>query len=115
LDRHDRTIFPEVLEFAERTSLFDVQITLLTPFPGTPLYDRLLRENRILHPGRWELCTLFDVNFQPKQMSPQELRDGLYWLGGELYSDAGTRRRRQGFFQQRSRARRPAVSVAAGL
>ena len=53
------------------TLLFDVQITVLTAFPGTPLYARLLKENRIILPGRWELCTLFDVNHLPKGMSPQ--------------------------------------------
>jgi hypothetical protein len=59
----------------------------MTPFPGTPLYDRLLRENRILQPGRWDLCTLFDVNFQPLHMSPDELRAGLYWLAERLYRE----------------------------
>ena len=100
LDRHDQTIFPDVLEFAMRTSLFDVQITILTAFPGTPLYTRLLSEGRILEPGRWELCTLFDVNYQPAKMTPQELREGMYWLGGELYSAECTERRRKPFFER---------------
>jgi radical SAM superfamily enzyme YgiQ (UPF0313 family) len=56
-------VFQQVLDFAEAALLFDVQVTLMTPFPGTPLYDRLLAEGRILHPNRWDLCTLFDVNY----------------------------------------------------
>ena len=40
-----------------------MQITVLTPFPGTRLYDRLLAEGRLLYPGAWDRCTLFDVNF----------------------------------------------------
>src|SRR5262249_6120084 len=63
LDRHTPDIFDEVLEFALRVPLYEVQITVLTPFPGTPLYERLLTEGRILQPGRWDLCTLFDVNY----------------------------------------------------
>jgi radical SAM superfamily enzyme YgiQ (UPF0313 family) len=98
LDRHGPEIFQQVYDFAMAHSLFDVQITILTPFPGTPLYDRLLREGRILQPGRWDLCTLFDVNYQPAGMTPQQLRDGIYWLSGKLYSSECTEQRRKRFF-----------------
>jgi radical SAM superfamily enzyme YgiQ (UPF0313 family) len=98
LDRHGPEIFQQVLDFAVANELYDVQITILTPFPGTPLYERLLRENRILHPGRWELCTLFDVNYQPSGMTPQQLREGIYWLSEKLYSAECTNQRRGGFF-----------------
>jgi len=100
LDEHTPRIFQDVLDFAMETSLYEVQFTVLTPFPGTPLYDRLLREGRLLEPERWELCTLFDVNFQPARMSVRQLRDGLYWLGERLYSRECTDERRRGFFHQ---------------
>lgn len=87
LDGHRSDVFENVLRFVEETKPFDVQITVMTPFPGTPLYDRLLAEKRILQPGRWDLCTLFDVNFQPLHMSPDELRAGLYWLAERLYRE----------------------------
>ena len=48
LDRHGPDIFQRVYDFAVENRLYDVQITILTAFPGTPLYDRLLRERRIL-------------------------------------------------------------------
>ncbi len=99
LDRHTPDVFEEVLEFALDVPLYDVQITVLTPFPGTPLYDRLLREGRIIEPERWELCTLFDVNYIPQQMTPQELREGLYWLTERLYSDRCVEQRRRAFFE----------------
>lgn len=100
LDGHTPGIFEEVRTFAEALNLYDVQITLLTPFPGTPLYDRLRREGRLLQPEAWHLCTLFDVNFQPRGMTPQELREGIYRLGEWLYGEAATQRRRRGFFRQ---------------
>jgi radical SAM superfamily enzyme YgiQ (UPF0313 family) len=107
LDQHGPDIFEQVLDFSLEHCLYDVQITILTPFPGTPLYDRLLGEGRILFPDRWELCTLFDVNFQPARISPDELRKGIYWLSERLYSADCTERRRRGFFRQmRSRGHR---------
>jgi len=100
LDGHDTGIFEQVLEFSRDVSLYDVQITVLTAFPGTPLYARLLREGRIIEPGRWDLCTLFDVNYQPREMSVTDLQAGMRWLTTELYSDQCTRQRRTGFFSQ---------------
>lgn len=99
LDRHTPEIFQEVLDFAQRVPLYDVQITVLTPFPGTPLYDRLLQEGRILSPQRWDRCTLFDVNYVPRNMTVEQLRDGFYWLVERLYSAEGIERRRRPFFE----------------
>jgi radical SAM superfamily enzyme YgiQ (UPF0313 family) len=99
LDGHTPEIFQQVLDFATEAPLFDVQITVLTPFPGTPLYDRLLREGRLLQPGHWELCTLFDVNFRPNGMSETQLREGMYWLTERLYNADCTRQRRRPFFK----------------
>ncbi len=100
LDSHTPEIFNQVYEFAMRAELWEVQITVLTPFPGTPLYDRLLIENRILQPGRWDLCTLFDVNFQPAQMSVQQLREGMRWLAAKLYTAEAIQHRRRNFLNK---------------
>lgn len=107
LDSHTTDIFPQVLELACDAGLYEVQITVLTPFPGTPLYNRLLAEGRLLSPTDWESCTLFDVNFRPKNMSIEQLRSGLYWLSEQLYSRDGVRRRRKRFFAQAKGARGP--------
>jgi radical SAM superfamily enzyme YgiQ (UPF0313 family) len=112
LDGHTPEIFDDVLTFARQVPLYDVQITVLTAFPGTPLYDRLLREGRILEPARWDLCTLFDVNYEPRGMSVRDLREGMYWLTERLYSDACTEERRSGFFSQRRRHTKPSAVSA---
>jgi len=98
LDGHDTGIFEQVLDFVREVSLYDVQITVLTAFPGTPLYARLLREGRVIEPGRWDLCTLFDVNYRPTHMTPRELQEGMYWLTERLYNDECTAYRRGAFF-----------------
>jgi radical SAM superfamily enzyme YgiQ (UPF0313 family) len=99
LDGHTSEIFEQVLDFALEVPLFDVQITVLTPFPGTPLYDRLLKQGRILQPERWDLCTLFDVNYRPTHMTPDELAQGIRWLTRRLYSARTTQLRRRPFFE----------------
>lgn len=113
LDGHTPAIFEDVLAFARAVPLYDVQITVLTAFPGTPLYRRLLSAGRILEPARWDLCTLFDVNYRPSRMSARELRQGIYWLTERLYAEDCTAERRRGFFEAVRRGRRARVRGAA--
>jgi radical SAM superfamily enzyme YgiQ (UPF0313 family) len=109
LDGHTDGIFDQVYEFVRDSGLYEVQVTVLTPFPGTPLYDRLEREGRILEPGAWDRCTLFDVNFQPSHMSPTELAGGFRDLVGRLYSEEFTQWRRDNYWKaQGGRPSRPA-------
>jgi radical SAM superfamily enzyme YgiQ (UPF0313 family) len=103
LDSHTPDIFEQVLQFSQENHLFDVQITVLTAFPGTPLYERLLREGRIIEPNRWDLCTLFDVNHHPKNMTAEQLREGMRWLTQHLYNDECTQQRRAPFFERFAR------------
>jgi radical SAM superfamily enzyme YgiQ (UPF0313 family) len=97
LDGHTAEIFDQVYRFVEESEPFDVQITLQTPFPGTPLYRRLKRQNRLLEETAWERCTLFDVNYRPRDMTADELRDGFRGLAVRLYSEEFTKWRRENF------------------
>jgi radical SAM superfamily enzyme YgiQ (UPF0313 family) len=89
--------FEQVWQFVKASGLYEVQITVMTAFPGTPLYDRLRKEGRLLKENAWELCTLFDVNFRPTSMSVAELETGLRDLAARLYSVEFTRERREGY------------------
>lgn len=99
LDNSDVGYFDDVEAFVKEANLFEVQITVLTPFPGTPLYSSLLKRGRILEPGAWEKCTLFDINFVPNKMSVEELRKGLISLGQKIYDPVEVKRRRRQFFE----------------
>lgn len=105
--------FDAVYDFVKQSGLFDVQITFMTPFPGTPLYERLRNEGRILSEGAWERCTLFDVNFQPQQMSVTDLENGFRKLGRRLYADDFVRDRGKRFVDQLRHARRVRHRLAA--
>jgi radical SAM superfamily enzyme YgiQ (UPF0313 family) len=101
LDGDGPEIFDAVYDFVQASGQFDVQITVLTAFPGTPMYDRLLADGRLLEPEAWERCTMFDVNFRPAQMSPGELQHNLVALGRRLYTDGERVRRRSAFHEHR--------------
>ena len=116
LDAATTDDFRAVAQFVEESGLHDVQITVQTPFPGTPLYARLAREGRLLDPTSWERCTLFDVNFRPNGMSVEELEAGIADLSRRLYSH-GAKARRARLFREARRATRsrpssPAATVA---
>ncbi|MBE0543594.1 MAG: B12-binding domain-containing radical SAM protein [Verrucomicrobia bacterium] len=97
LDADTPEVFDDVLQFVRGCGLYEVQITFLTAFPGTPLYARLKREGRILRDKAWELCTLFDINFTPRNMSVAELQHGFLGLAKQLYSAEETQLRRGRF------------------
>ncbi len=96
-DNHDASVFEETSRFIEDADLSEVQVTVLTPFPGTALHQRLETEGRLLRPVFWDQCTLFDVTFQPAKMSVKELESGFSDLVRDVYGDAKTIPRKSRF------------------
>ena len=65
----------ETVDFAIQQGLFIAAFNHITPFPGTPLYQRMQSEGRLLYDAWW-LDDRYRYNmipFQPKNMSPEEL------------------------------------------
>ena len=118
LDGDTETVFEKLRDFVVESKLLEVQITVPTPFPGTPLYRRLRAEGRLLQERFWDRCTLFDVNFRPNKMSVEELESGLRWLFAEVYNETELKRRQRHYVdivkQRREdlRAAEPAVAQA---
>ncbi|MGZ4964186.1 MAG: radical SAM protein [Limisphaerales bacterium] len=100
LDGDTPDVSEQVHDFVRDSGLYEVQITFLTAFPGTPLYGRLKEEDRIIRDRAWELCTLFDINIRPKNMSVEQLQSGFLQLAKQLYSAEETNERRRGFRQR---------------
>jgi radical SAM superfamily enzyme YgiQ (UPF0313 family) len=100
LDGDTPEIFDQIYDFVARTGLYEVQITVMTAFPGTPLYRRLREEGRVIRDGAWNLCTLFDVNHVPRGTSPEQLQQGLIDLASRIYEPSFVQERRQRFFRQ---------------
>jgi len=98
-DTDTKDTFKETEQFIKESNLSEVQITLLTPFPGTDLYKQLLQENRLLAENYWDKCTLFDVNFLPKNFSVQELEDSFQELMSNVYASDVVKERKKKFRQ----------------
>lgn len=116
LDGHGAEIFDEVYRFVEESGLHEVQITIQTPFPGTPLFYRLKREGRIIDKKGWDKCTLFDINYLPNKMSIDELSQGFKGLTAKLYSDVCTEQRKSRFrklLRQVARQKRGRLKLCA--
>lgn len=77
-DSDDVKIFDEQYEFIQESGIGSLSISILTPLPTTPLYDRLERE------GRLDLSDP-EVLFIPKQMSREELKAGFKDLLSRLW------------------------------
>jgi radical SAM superfamily enzyme len=110
LDTQGPEVFDEVLAFVRESGVYDVQITLQTPFLGTPLRARLLAEGRLVDPDNWNRYTLFDLNFTPRKMTADELRRGFRRLAEQIYSREETARRRRAFRQHLHHKRRPGLA-----
>lgn len=82
-------------DLLDRTTFSEVQITVQTPFPGTPLRARLARESRLLRPDGedWRAHTLFDVTFEPDAMTPEALALGFRALLAHAHGAAPSARR----------------------
>lgn len=99
-DGDEKGIAQSVIDRAHELELSDVQVTVLTPFPGTPLRARLEFENRI-NQSSPAACTLFDVAFTPANMSAEELRGELHHALNTLFSRESTVQRSQEFKARR--------------
>jgi radical SAM superfamily enzyme YgiQ (UPF0313 family) len=83
-DEDTQDIFETTLDTVNDWGIDALEVNILTPYPGTPLYDRLSNEGRILTRD-WSRYNQVDVVFQPKHMSPKELYDGAAHFAHEYY------------------------------
>ena len=83
-DRPD--IFRETLDFLEAEGVENATFNILTPFPGTRLFQRLEAEGRITTRDWSKYNGRVDVVFRPKQMSLEELLAGYRYANRRFYS-----------------------------
>jgi radical SAM superfamily enzyme YgiQ (UPF0313 family) len=78
-------VFDNLYGFIEETSLYATNITVLTPFPGTEIYEKFKREGRLISED-WSAYNGFELTFKPNNMTVEEFEKGYMDLNMRLNS-----------------------------
>lgn len=73
LDGDTKDTFYEIADFVEHSFMYATNLTILTPFPGTAIYDKFKRENRIFEID-WRCYNGFELTYYPKNMTISEFK-----------------------------------------
>ena len=84
-DEDTSDIFDLTIEKLHEWDIDVAEVNILTPYPGTPLFDRLEKQGRILTYD-WSRYNQVDVVFQPKNLTVEELRQGARKVAKEFYT-----------------------------
>jgi len=87
-DTDDSEVFDRTVEFGIQMQLTMALFAMLTPYPGTKLYRRLLAEGRLTDP-KWWLGGDHDAGspyYVPKTMTRERLREGWQRAWQRFYS-----------------------------
>lgn len=86
-DDDDKSIFERTLDFLDKNRVGIATFNILTPYPGTAIFERFKKEGRLLSEN-WLDYNHRTVVFRPKNMSPEELAEGFLWSGRNSYTGA---------------------------
>jgi len=78
-------IFEKTKEFLRKSEIDFAQFHILTPYPGTPIFEKFEEQNRILTKD-WSLYDCYNVVFKPRNMTPEQLYDNTKKVISEFYS-----------------------------
>ena len=84
MDDDDLTVFDRTVEWAIRQGIETATFHILTPYPGTVLYENMKRENRMLT-SNWDLYDTRHAVFSHPKMSPEILEAGYWHAYDEFY------------------------------
>jgi len=85
LDGDTKETFQTTLDWIVKNRIETVTSHILTPYPGTALYDRMAKEGRIVTDDL-SLYNTANVVFQPVNMTSEELYEGYLWIYKQIYS-----------------------------
>lgn len=85
LDEDNAQDMRRSVEFAKSIDAYQLQPAILTPYPGTPVYEEFTKEKRMIT-DRWEEFDMMNVTFKPANMSPWELQQEFYNASNTFYN-----------------------------
>lgn len=84
-DNDTKETFNETIRFLIKNKVCSASLNILTPYPGTKIYENLKNENRLITTN-WRYCDHNTVVFKPKNMTPYELQMGKTKAKKKFYS-----------------------------
>jgi radical SAM superfamily enzyme YgiQ (UPF0313 family) len=84
LDGDNTDVFEKTYNFIMENKIDAAQFHILTPFPGTKLYDDMVKDDRITD-SDWSKYHTGEVVFKPAKMTARELQEGYWWTYHKTY------------------------------
>jgi radical SAM superfamily enzyme YgiQ (UPF0313 family) len=84
-DTDDIKTIRSTQKYAKKLDIDSLQFMMLTPFPGTPVFEELKEKGRLLHKD-WNKYDAHHAVFEPKLMTPFELHYETLRSMGRFYS-----------------------------
>lgn len=88
-DNDDKNVFGEILDLINRSEMPIAMVGPLQAIPGTPLYERIKKQGRLINSNplgvRAEKKGFFSTNIVSSRMRAQDISDGLKKLAASLY------------------------------
>ena len=84
MDADDESVFSRTVEWAIEHGIETATFHILTPYPGTALYQRMSSQNR-LTTADWDRYDTRHVVFTPARMAAAQLESGYHWAYREFY------------------------------
>lgn len=84
-DNDDESVFERAVHFLTKNQVELAYFNVLTPLPGTALFDRYEKTGRIFDRD-WAKYDGKHVVFQPSRMTPEQLQEGFHWANHQFYS-----------------------------
>ena len=84
LDNDDKDVFKRTVDWGIENAITTATYHILTPYPGTRLFNNMEKNNRILTHD-WDLYDTRHVVYKTKSLSQLQLEDGYWWAYKEFY------------------------------
>lgn len=92
------------IAFAKSIDAYQLQPAILTPYPGTPVFEQMAADDRLIT-DNWESFDMMNVTFQPKNMSPWDLQEEFYKAARFFYDFRSAKKIRELFGKEYGRRR----------
>lgn len=84
------------LDFILESHIDVVQFCTLTPYPGTKLFDHMLKQGRLLHthfPADWDRYDLTEILLKPRRLEVDEYRGMMRKVAAEVFRPSAIAKR----------------------